>query len=73
MLQVMEIDVAGQHPRPDVECPVCLKTFGDYSTQINRAAVHPILPSHLPDHAGVMEAELRKKSTTTPGGMKRPY
>lgn len=55
-----------------VTCPACEKEFSTFDTQKNRDRVHPIVPSHLPDFAGlvrVQTAEVRRRKSTTP----RPY
>lgn len=55
-----------------VSCPVCGKHFTSFETQRNRAQVHPIVPSHLPDKEGQARIELdhaRRRASDTP----RPY
>jgi hypothetical protein len=73
MMQVNDIDVADYDAMPKVDCPMCLKPFTVYAVQKNHAQLHPIIPSHLPDHAGVMRAEQQRKRSTTADGMPRPY
>lgn len=66
MTQLME-DAADK-----VQCPRCLREFGVFDTQKNRDQICPIVPSHLPDQAGLVQvqtAELRKRRNDTP----RPY
>lgn len=55
-----------------VTCPSCEKKFDTFDTQKNRDRVHPIVPSHLPDRAGLIRVqteEVRRRKSTTP----RPY
>lgn len=75
MLQVNDIDGAGTAKKTDVACPICLKTFSsDRCTwQKNGAKMHPILPSHMPSFAGMIEAERLRKKQTTRDGNPRPY
>lgn len=56
----------------EVVCPECLKKFTTFDVQKNRSQRCPIVPSHLPDHAGqakVREHRLKHQRTGTP----RPY
>lgn len=54
-----------------VECPACLRSFKDFPTQRNRGQLHPIVPSHLADGAGLAKVELAKlkRGSSTP----RPF
>lgn len=55
-----------------VICPECTKKFSSFDTQKNRSQRCPIVPSHLPDHAGrqrVLEQRLKRHRSSTP----RPY